>query len=173
MKLKKFYFKKIKSTNDIALTFLRKGVDKGAILTDFQTNGRGQRGKKWISCKGNLFMSVFFEIRDRSSLQKITKLNCTIVRDCLQKFTSFQIVIKKPNDIYIKKQKICGILQEILFKKKKKYMVVGIGINLNKSPKIENYSTNFINFFTKKNVKRLQLFRILCNSYEKKINQFN
>ena len=78
-----------------------------------------------------------------------------------------------PNDIYIKKQKICGILQEILFRNKKKYMVVGIGINLNKSPKIENYSTNFINFFTKKNVKRLQLFRILCNSYEKKINQFN
>ena len=173
MKLKKFYFKKIKSTNDIALTFLRKGVDKGAILADFQTNGRGQRGKNWISYKGNLFMSVFFEIRDRISLQKITKLNCTIVRDCLQKFTSFQIVVKKPNDIYIKKQKICGILQEILFKNKKKYMVVGIGINLNKSPKIENYSTNFINFFTKKNVKRLQLFRILCNSYEKKINQFN
>ena len=173
MKLKKFYFKKIKSTNDIALTFLRKGVDSGAILTDFQTNGRGQRGKKWISCKGNLFMSVFFEVCDRISLQKLTKLNCTIVRNCLQKFTTFQIVVKKPNDIYIKKQKICGILQEIFFKNKKKYMVVGIGINLNKSPKIENYSTNFINFFTKKNVKRLQLFRILCNSYEKKINQFN
>ena len=49
MKLKKFYFKKIKSTNDIALTFLRKGIDRGAILTDFQTNGRGQRGKKLIS----------------------------------------------------------------------------------------------------------------------------
>ena len=173
MKLKKFYFKKIKSTNDMALKFLRKGVFKGAILADFQTKGRGQRGKNWISYKGNLFMSVFFEAQKKISLKKITRLNCSIVRDCLQKFTSFQIVIKKPNDIYIKKQKICGILQEILFKNKKKYMIVGIGINLNKSPKIENYSTNFINFFTKKNVKRLQLFRILCNSYEKKINQFN
>ena len=172
MKLKKFYFKKIKSTNNIALTFLRKGVDKGAILADFQTKGRGQRGKNWISYKGNLFMSVFFEVCDRISLQKLTKLNCDIVRDCLQKFTSFQIVIKKPNDIYIKKQKICGILQEILFKNKKKYMVVGIGINLNKSPKIENYSTNFINFFTKKNVTKLQIFKLLCKSYEKKIYQF-
>ena len=60
MKLKKFYFKKIKSTNDMALKFLRKGVFKGAILADFQTKGRGQRGKNWISYKGNLFMSVFF-----------------------------------------------------------------------------------------------------------------
>ena len=51
MKLKKFYFKKIKSTNDIALTFLRKGVNKGAILADFQTKGRGQRVKNWISYK--------------------------------------------------------------------------------------------------------------------------
>ena len=52
-------------------------------------------------------------------------------------------------------------------------MVVGIGVNLNKSPKIENYSTNFINFFTIKKISRLELFRILCNSYEKKLNQFN
>ena len=173
MKLKKFYFKKIKSTNDMALKFLRKGVFKGAILADFQTKGRGQRGKNWISYKGNLFMSVFFEAQKKISLKKITRLNCSIVRDCLQKFTSFQIVIKKPNDIYIKKQKICGILQEILFVNKKKFMVVGIGVNLNKSPKIENYSTNFINFFTIKKISRLELFRILCNSYEKKLNQFN
>ena len=173
MKLKKFYYKKIKSTNDIALKYLKKGIEKGAILADFQTKGKGQRGKKWISFKGNLFMSVFFEVKNKISLEKITRLNCYIVRDCLKKFTSFKIVIKKPNDIYINRQKICGILQEILFKKKKKFIVVGIGINLNESPKIKNYSTNFINFFTKKNVKRLQLFRLLCNSYEKKINQFN
>ena len=82
---------------------------------------------------------------------KITKLNCDIVRDCLQKFTSFQIVIKKPNDIYIKKQKYVEFYRNSF--KKKKNMVVGIGINLNKSPKIENYSTNFINFFTKKMLK--------------------
>ena len=173
MKLKKFYYKKIKSTNDISLKYLKKGIEEGVILADFQTKGKGQRGKKWISFKGNLFMSVFFEVKNRISLEKISQLNCYIVRDCLQKFTSFKIVIKKPNDIYIKRQKICGILQETLFKKKKKFIVVGIGINLNKSPKIKNYSTNFINFFTKKNVKRLQLFRLLCNSYEKKINQFN
>ena len=52
MKLKKFYYKKIKSTNDIALVYLKKGIEKGAILADFQTKGKGQRGKKWISFKG-------------------------------------------------------------------------------------------------------------------------
>ena len=173
MKLKKFYYKKIKSTNDNALKQISKGYEKGVILTDIQTKGKGQRGKKWISLRGNLFMSVFFEIQNDISLKKITKFNCLIVRDCLQKFTDFKVVIKKPNDILIKKQKICGILQETIFKKKKKFLVVGIGINLNKSPKIKNYPTNFINFFTKKNVTRLELFKLLYGSYEKTIKQFN
>ena len=172
MKFKKFYYKKIKSTNDKALKHIKKGDEKGIILTNAQTKGKGQRGKNWISLKGNLFMSVFFEIKNKSNLKKITNLNCYLVRDCLQKLTNFKISIKRPNDLLIKKQKICGILQETIFKKHKKFLVVGIGLNLNKSPKIKNYQTNFINFFTKKNVTRLQVFKLLCNSYEKKINQF-
>ena len=172
MKFKKFYYKKIKSTNDKALKHIKKGDEKGIILTNAQTKGKGQRGKNWISLKGNLFMSVFFEIKNKSNLKKITNLNCYLVRDCLQKLTNFKISIKRPNDLLIKKQKICGILQETIFKKHKKFLVVGIGLNLNKSPKIKNYKTNFINFFTKKNVTRLQIFKLLCNSYEKKIKQF-
>ena len=173
MKLKKFYYKKIKSTNDKALKYIKNGIEKGIIITNIQTKGKGQRGKNWISLRGNLFMSVFFEIQNNISLKKITKLNCFIVRDCLQKFTEHKVVIKKPNDIFVRKQKICGILQEIIFKNKKKFLVVGIGLNLNKSPKIKNYPTNFFNFFTKKNVTRLEIFKLLHSSYEKKINQFN
>ena len=172
MKLKKFYYKKIKSTNDNALKQISKGYEKGVILTDIRTKGKGQRGKKWISLKGNLFMSVFFEIKNKINLKKITKINCNIVRDCLQKFTDFKILIKNPNDLLIKKKKICGILQETVFKNDKKFLVVGIGLNLYKSPKIKNYQTSFINFFTKKNVTRLQIYKLLCDSYEKKINKF-
>ena len=172
MKLKKFFFKKIKSTNDKALTHISKGVDKGIILAEFQTKGKGQRGNKWISFKGNLFMSVFFEIGNEISLIKITKINCLIVQKCLQKFTDYKVVIKKPNDILIKQQKISGILLETVFEKKKKFLVVGIGININKKPKIKKYPTNFINSFTKKNVTKLQIFNLLCKSYEKKISQF-
>ena len=117
-------------------------------------------------------MSVFFEIKNKINLKKIKKINCYIVRDCLQKFTDFKILIKNPNDLLIKKQKICGILQETIFKNEKKFLVVGIGLNLNKSPNIKNYQTNFINFFTKKNVTRLQIYKLLCDTYEKKINKF-
>tara|TARA_A100000164_G_C21746833_1_gene695039 strand:+ start:257 stop:778 length:522 start_codon:yes stop_codon:yes gene_type:complete len=173
MSLKKFYYKKIRSTNDMALKHIAKGVEKGIIITDFQTKGKGQRGKVWISLNGNLFMSVFFQIKRKLNLKKITKTNCKNVRDCLQKFTNYKIVVKQPNDLFINNQKICGILQETIFKKNKKFLVVGIGININKSPKIKNYPTNFINFFTAKKVKKFELFKKLSNVFEKKVIQFN
>ena len=40
MKFKKFYYKKIKSTNDKALKHINKGYEKGIILTDTQTKGK-------------------------------------------------------------------------------------------------------------------------------------
>ena len=172
MRLKKFYYKKIKSTNNKALVHIKNGYEKGIILAEFQTKGKGQRGSKWISFSGNLFMSVFFVIGNQISLNKITKKNCLIVQKCLQKLTDYKVVVKKPNDILINQQKISGILQETIFKNKKKFLIVGIGINVNKRPKIKKYPTNFINFFTKKNVTKLQIFKLLCNSYEKKIYQF-
>ena len=172
MKLKKYQYKKVKSTNDVAIKKIKSGIRRGIVITEIQTKGRGQYGKKWISLKGNLFMSVFFEINASTSIKNITFKNCEIIRKSIQKFTKNKIKIKPPNDLLINKEKICGILQETFFKDKKKFIVVGIGLNLVKSPKIKKYPTNFLNFFTKKNVTKLQIFNLLCNSYEKKINQF-
>ena len=33
------------------------------IICDFQKKGRGRYGKKWITLKENLFMSIFFETK--------------------------------------------------------------------------------------------------------------
>ena len=55
MVLKKFKYKKVPSTNDIAIQKIRQGYKSGVIISDKQTNGRGQHGKKWVSTKGNLF----------------------------------------------------------------------------------------------------------------------
>ena len=41
----------------------------------------------------------------------------------------------------INKKKICGILQETLIKSDQKFLILGIGINLVKSPYIKNYPT--------------------------------
>ena len=57
MKLKIFRFKKVKSTNNTAIRIAKKLNHKsGMIVSETQTNGKGQYGKKWISYKGNLFL---------------------------------------------------------------------------------------------------------------------
>ena len=170
MKLKKYQYKKVKSTNDIAIKKIKSGIKNGVVLVETQTNGRGQYGKKWISFKGNLLMSVFFEINTTTSIKNITFKNCEIIRKSIQKFTKNKIKIKPPNDLLINKEKICGILQETFFKDKKKFIVVGIGLNLVKSPKIKKYPTNYLNKYTSKKVSKLMLFRSIKYLYEKKIN---
>ena len=65
MKIKKFYYKKLNSTNDTSLKKIAKGIERGIVITNFQNKGKGQRGKKWISFEGNLFMSIFFQIKKK------------------------------------------------------------------------------------------------------------
>ena len=61
MKIKIKNYKKVKSTNDIALKLIKKNISEPTLITsEKQTNGRGRVGKKWISNKGNLFMSLYF-----------------------------------------------------------------------------------------------------------------
>ena len=75
MKLKKFFFKKVISTNDTAIRLIKLGNEKGAILSERQSKGKGQRGNRWTSKKGNLFMTVFFEVSKKLSVKKIINLN--------------------------------------------------------------------------------------------------
>lgn len=172
MKLKKFNLKSVDSTNNKAIKLIKKGRIKPAIiLAANQTNGRGQYGKKWISVSGNLFISIFFNISFRKSVMKITHENCQIIRNVLQKFSNKKINIKKPNDLLIDKHKVCGILQEILIYKKKKYIIVGVGINVNKSPKIYRYSTTYLSKFLSKKINKLLIYNAIKNSYEQYLNK--
>ncbi len=143
MKLRIFKFKKVKSTNDTAIRIIKKSnVSFGMIFSEDQNNGRGQYGKKWISYRGNLFVSLFFKIDKLNiSFKKLTMLNCLLVKKIISKYYKKKIVFKKPNDLLINKKKICGILQETLIKFDKKYLILGIGINLVKSPYIKDYPT--------------------------------
>ena len=54
----------------------------------------------------------------------------------------------------VNNKKICGILQEIINFENKKYLIVGIGVNIVKSPKIDKYPTTFINNFLNKKIQK-------------------
>jgi BirA family transcriptional regulator, biotin operon repressor / biotin---[acetyl-CoA-carboxylase] ligase len=143
MKLKKYKYKIVNSTNDLAVQIIKKTNSKsGIVIADKQKKGRGQYGKKWTSFKGNLFVSIFFPIEKiKLSLKNLTKINCFLIKKLLSNFYKGKITIKNPNDLLINNMKISGILQETISKSGKTFMIVGIGLNLIKNPIIKNYPT--------------------------------
>ncbi len=169
MKLKLKKFKSVKSTNDIAhMLIMKKNIRPTIILSEKQTKGRGTMGKKWISKKGNLFITVFFDISDKKiNFKKFAVLNAYLLKNILIKQFSKKIKIKWPNDLLFEKKKICGILQETISKAEKKFLIVGIGINTNLNPNNSSFSSTSLKQITNKNIDNNKLFIMIKKRYEK------
>tara|TARA_B100001057_G_scaffold500620_1_gene616693 strand:- start:2616 stop:3185 length:570 start_codon:yes stop_codon:yes gene_type:complete len=169
MKLKLLKFKSVKSTNDIALKLIKKkNIKPTIILSEKQTNGRGTMGKKWISKKGNLFITIFFDMsKKKIDFKKFAILNAYLLKGILSKKFSYKIKIKWPNDLMFESKKICGILQETVINEGKKFLIIGFGINTNYDPKNISFSSTSLKLISNKSIDNKKLFNMIKNKYEK------
>mgnify|MGYP001169032011 CR=1 FL=1 len=175
MKLKEIKFNCVKSTNDEAIKLINKGRFKEClIVARKQTGGRGTYGKKWISSDGNLFITIFFELKNKKiRMDQFLKINSLIIKKILKKFIKVKIKIKKPNDLLVKGRKICGILQEVVNKKNKKFLIIGIGVNTVNSPKSSSFRSSSIADFSDVSIKNKEILIKIKHLYEKYIPIFN
>ena len=155
MIIKNFKYKCVNSTNDIAINLIKqKNINAGFVIAEKQKKGKGRRGKKWISYKGNLFVSIFFSLEKINlTLKQLTIANAKLIIKLISCYYKKKIKLKPPNDILINKKKICGILQETIQKNGIKYLIVGIGLNLVKSPKFNEYPTTNLYDLTKSKIR--------------------
>ena len=171
MKFKIFKFKKVTSTNDQAIKLIK--IDKksfGCAYAEIQTKGRGTYGKNWISKKGNFFGSIFFPLKKNfPPFNDFLVINSVIISDVIKHFCKTEIInLKYPNDIFLNKKKVCGILQEIIFANDKSFLIVGIGLNIISNPKLfEKYEATNILLHTKKRLKIEKITNFIIASYEK------
>ena len=174
MKIRKFTFKNVISTNNTAFRIIQNSnLNSGMIISEVQKKGKGQYGRKWISYKGNLFVSFFFNLKKVNlSIQQLTKINCLLVKKTINNFYKKKIIFKAPNDLLINGKKISGILQETMINKNHKFLIVGIGINIVKSPNIKNYpTTNLLEVMGKKIDYNL-IANLLRSIFEKNILRY-
>ncbi|MBC8303459.1 MAG: biotin--[acetyl-CoA-carboxylase] ligase [Pelagibacterales bacterium] len=171
MKLKRFNFKIVNSTNNLAHKIILHSKNKlGIVSAEKQVKGRGQYGKTWVSPKGNLYVSVFFPIDNKHfDLKKFTFINCLLVKKTISSFYKGTIKIKKPNDLLIDNKKVSGILQETLLKLDQKFIIIGIGVNLIKNPNLTNYPTTNLLDLTNSKITVNNVRRKLIKIYEKYI----
>ena len=174
MKLKQFNFKKVKSSNHTAIRLIKSSKNEfGLVVSETQSKGKGQYGRKWISYKGNILVSFFYKLDDINlSHSSLTKKNCFLVRDVISKYYNKKITFKSPNDLLIDRKKICGILQEKIEKYKKQYFVVGIGLNLIKSPNIPNYPTTNLFEITNRKINKKKFVKELKITFEKFLSKY-
>ena len=140
------FYESLQSTNTSAsLSLKEKELPEGTVIfTDFQTAGKGQQGKRWESGKGkNLLFSVILYPSSVSPDNQflISMIISLGICDFISEFVP-EVKIKWPNDIYIKNDKIAGILIEnSITGETIESCIAGIGININQekfSPDIPN-----------------------------------
>ena len=173
MRFRIFKFKRVQSTNNTAIRIIKNSkVKYGMVISEMQDKGRGQYGKKWISYKGNLFISFFYELENISvSLKKLTRINCLLIKELLLLYYKDKIIYKRPNDLLVDKKKICGILQETLTKFNNRYLIVGIGINLIKNPYISNYPTTNLYKLINKDFTKKKIINEIKKIFELKLTK--
>lgn len=102
-------------------------------LAEFQSAGRGRRGRKWIAPFGSsLCLSVSWLFPETPSQIGTLSLAAGVaVLRALGKFAVKDLSLKWPNDVFLERRKLGGILIELRAESAgPAYVVLGIGLNL-------------------------------------------
>ena len=103
-----------------------------AIVAKMQTKGKGSRENSWTGIDGNLFLSFCIALKDLPTDIKLESASiyfAYILKETLADKGS-QIWLKWPNDFYINKLKIGGMITSLV----DDILVCGVGLNLVKNP---------------------------------------
>lgn len=132
----KHVLNEVDSTNNYAnQLILSEAAEEGTVvLAQYQKKGKGQQGNSWESEYGkNLLMSMVLYpgFLDAGKQFLISKVVSLAIVDFLKTKLS-DVSIKWPNDIYIGKNKVAGILIENSLKGTAMFStIIGIGLNVN------------------------------------------
>ncbi|MFB0527725.1 MAG: biotin--[acetyl-CoA-carboxylase] ligase [bacterium] len=135
-----FRYVRVTSTQDKAKKFAERGLGEGTVITaETQTHGKGRLGRRWISPKGGIWLSVILrpEITPME-VPKITMIGSLAVAKAIAELFRLEVKLKWPNDVLIRTfsgsefKKVCGVLTEMVSGVSQvNYVITGLGINVN------------------------------------------
>ncbi len=140
-------FDEVGSTNDVAMDCARqKDADGLVVLAQSQRSGRGRQGRRWVSPRGaNVLMSVLLAEdetpasgrgRDGRSVvgDLLTVAAGLAVAEGVEEASGLECRLKWPNDVLVGGAKLGGVLVESRALQRRRWSVVGIGINAGAHP---------------------------------------
>lgn len=143
------FFDSIDSTSSYAVRKLNQvDLNKPLVIWALeQSQGRGRFSRTWLSPKGNIYVSFVFPYNLNLSIDSqytdkfhyISIISGIIVAKWILNTFNIRITLKWPNDIFFAGKKLGGILCESQIKGSiLKAIIIGIGINLNNAPLIQD-----------------------------------
>lgn len=124
------------STNDLARELGEAGFPHGTwVSARSQTRGRGRLGRQWRSMEGNLFLSIVIRPEHREHWTWIPMSTAIAIAEAIREsYPELPVLVKWPNDLWIERKKLGGILCEAVGSQKDSFIIVGIGLNCAVAP---------------------------------------
>ena len=128
-----FVHESLDSTNSEARRLAESGCDAPTlIIAKEQSAGRGRMGRSFYSpADTGLYMTALLEAaEDLRDTVLITTTAAVATSRAIERLARISVGIKWVNDLYFNGKKICGILCESFEASGKRFVAVGVGVNL-------------------------------------------
>ena len=169
----------IDSTNDYLMRRLPNQVTPGQVcLAEYQSAGRGRRGRQWISPFGSqIYLSMYWYLEQGlSAAMGLSLLTALAVSDAVKAHSEVQVQLKWPNDIYLDGVKLAGILIDLEGQAlEPSHCVIGIGLNLHmpeESGKLIEQKWTDLQSHSKVKIDRNVLSAELIGALRKRLQQY-
>ncbi|HGN0870433.1 BirA family biotin operon repressor/biotin-[acetyl-CoA-carboxylase] ligase [Providencia alcalifaciens] len=129
----------IDSTNQYMLDRIPHLQSGDTCLAEYQSAGRGRRGRQWISPFGcNLYLSTYWKLEQGPAAAiGLSLVVGIVIAETLNKLCGNKVKVKWPNDLYMNDKKLAGILVELTGKTgDAAHIIIGVGINIGMSKNI-------------------------------------
>ncbi len=170
------FFAQTSSTMDEAMILARKSCpDFTVAVAQRQTKGRGRMQRIWRSADGGLYFTVV--VRPNIPLEHVGLVNLAAAVDMaalLRSAHGIDAGVKWPNDILVGDRKVCGVLSQMEAEGDRLVHVnVGIGLNVNNSPELEEPVAISLKSLLGRSVPRRKILAAFLDAFERRIIHFS
>jgi biotin-[acetyl-CoA-carboxylase] ligase BirA-like protein len=124
------------SSNDLARAVIdmyfeeEQALPPSLFVAESQPEARGRKGRWEAPAGRGLYFTVALKLEEGEPITVVPLAVARWTRDALEEAAGVAAELKWPNDLYVGRRKLAGVLSEARTQGKETYVAVGVGINV-------------------------------------------
>jgi len=170
------HFQEIDSTMDEAMALARGHCPEfTVVVAQRQRQGRGRLRRAWLSGEGGLYFTVVVRPDIPIVLAGLVNLAAAIdMAELLKTHYGVDARLKWPNDILVGDKKLCGVLSQMDAEGGRvAHLNIGIGLNVNNAPQIEEPAAISLKALLGRQVARREILAAFLMSFKQRLASFD